>query len=75
MNTLLHSTSTEPIRIATLRAVAIDLSARAIARYKTWASRRRTRAQMAEFDDAMLRDLGLSRAGADFEASKPFWQP
>lgn len=75
MNTLVRSTSTELLRIATLRAVAVDLSARAIASFRTWASRRRTRAQMAEFDDGMLRDLGISRASADFEANKPFWQP
>lgn len=40
----------------------------------TWAERARTRRQLAALDDANLRDLGLCRSAADFEADKPFWQ-
>jgi uncharacterized protein YjiS (DUF1127 family) len=34
-----------------------------------WASRRR----LADLDDHMLKDLGISRAQAQFEASRPVW--
>lgn len=75
MNTLARSTGPEQVRIDTVRAAAAGLAARAIATLKAWASRSRTRGELAELDDAMLRDLGVSRANANFEASKPFWQP
>ncbi|NMF98922.1 DUF1127 domain-containing protein [Aromatoleum toluolicum] len=75
MNTLVRSTGTERVRIDTVRAVAAGLAARAIATLRAWARRSRTRGELAELDDAMLRDLGVARANANFEASKPFWQP
>jgi uncharacterized protein YjiS (DUF1127 family) len=28
---------------------------------------------LASLSDVMLHDIGLSRADAEFEASKPFW--
>jgi uncharacterized protein YjiS (DUF1127 family) len=31
------------------------------------------RYELESLDDAMLRDIGLSRSEAGFEASKPFW--
>ena len=33
----------------------------------------RSRRQLAELDDRLLRDIGLDRASARFEASKRFW--
>jgi uncharacterized protein YjiS (DUF1127 family) len=36
--------------------------------------RRRSRNYLAQFDDHMLKDIGLTRSEADFEANKPFWQ-
>lgn len=33
-----------------------------------------TRRQLAELDDRMLQDLGISRAQALFEADKPLWR-
>jgi uncharacterized protein YjiS (DUF1127 family) len=32
-----------------------------------------TRRQLAEMDDRMLSDIGISRADAWAEASRPFW--
>jgi uncharacterized protein YjiS (DUF1127 family) len=32
-----------------------------------------TRRQLAELDDRMLQDLGISRAQAQFEANRPIW--
>lgn len=33
----------------------------------------RSRRQLAELDDRLLRDIGLDRASARFEASRSFW--
>ena len=33
----------------------------------------RSRRQLAELDDRLLRDIGLDRGNARFEASKGFW--
>jgi uncharacterized protein YjiS (DUF1127 family) len=40
----------------------------------TWSSRSRQRRALAGLDDAMLKDIGLSRADIEFEAAKPFWR-
>ena len=39
----------------------------------TRAELRRSRRQLAELDDRLLRDIGLDRGTARFEASKGFW--
>jgi uncharacterized protein YjiS (DUF1127 family) len=39
-----------------------------------WQDRWRQRQALAEMDDRMLRDVGLTRANVDTEASKPFWR-
>jgi uncharacterized protein YjiS (DUF1127 family) len=36
--------------------------------------RRRQRLALAELDDRLLADIGVSRTQARREASKPFWQ-
>jgi len=33
-----------------------------------------TRHGLAELDDRMLKDLGISRAQAQFELTRPFWK-
>ncbi len=33
-----------------------------------------TRRDLAEMDDRMLKDLGISRAQAQFEVSRPVWK-
>ena len=40
----------------------------------TWQARATERAHMASLDDHGLRDVGLSRADVDHEASLPFWR-
>ncbi len=37
--------------------------------------RYRSRALLAQLDDYMLKDIGVTRAEAQLEASKPFWLP
>ena len=39
-----------------------------------WMTRRAERQQLAALSDALLDDIGLSRAEARREAAKPFWQ-
>ena len=39
-----------------------------------WRERSRQRHALLRLDDRMLRDIGLSRADVDCEASKPFWR-
>ena len=39
----------------------------------SWQERARQRTSLAEMDDRMLADIGLSRADAEREAARPFW--
>ena len=39
----------------------------------TRAELRRSRRQLADLDDRLLRDIGLDRGKAHYEASKGFW--
>ena len=38
-----------------------------------WIERRRQRQALQDLDDHFLKDIGVSRAAAMQEASKPFW--
>lgn len=40
---------------------------------RTWVQRSRQRRELAELDDRLLRDIGLTRSQARREAAKPFW--
>ena len=42
--------------------------------FRTWSERSRQRHALAGLDDAILKDIGLSRADIEFEAAKPFWR-
>ncbi len=41
----------------------------------TWQERASQRRHLASLEDRMLKDMGISRADAEREASKPFWRP
>jgi uncharacterized protein YjiS (DUF1127 family) len=41
---------------------------------RLWQQRVRGRQQLREFDDHMLRDIGITRLQAAAEATKPFWR-
>jgi uncharacterized protein YjiS (DUF1127 family) len=41
--------------------------------FRTWLQRSRQRRTLAELDDRMLRDIGLTRSQAQREAERPFW--
>lgn len=38
-----------------------------------WIDVARQRKHLAKLDDAMLRDIGVTRGAADTEARRPFW--
>ena len=42
--------------------------------FREWRRRARDRSQLAQLDDRMLRDIGLTRADAEFLSNKPFWR-
>lgn len=42
--------------------------------FMAWLDRARQRRHLAELDDRMLRDIGLSRAEVDGEISQRFWR-
>jgi uncharacterized protein YjiS (DUF1127 family) len=48
--------------------------ARAIGTVQCWAQRVRSRDALAELDEQMLKDVGLTRADIVVESSKHFWQ-
>lgn len=40
----------------------------------TWADRARQRRRLAQLDDYLLRDIGVSRAEVEAETSLPIWR-
>lgn len=48
--------------------------ARAMAVVQTWLRRSRGRDDLAELDEHLLRDIGLTRSEVENERSKFFWQ-
>jgi uncharacterized protein YjiS (DUF1127 family) len=41
---------------------------------QNWAERRRTRSNLYQMPDYMLRDIGVSRSDVEEEWNKPFWK-
>ena len=46
-----------------------------VALVRQWLRRNRTRHEIAELDEHLLRDIGLTRFDAAVESRKHFWQP
>ncbi|MCR8546539.1 DUF1127 domain-containing protein [Salipiger sp. P9] len=44
-----------------------------LTRILTWQALYRQRRRLADLDAAALRDLGISRHDAEYEAQRPFW--
>jgi uncharacterized protein YjiS (DUF1127 family) len=53
---------------------ASDVAGRVLATFREWRRRAYGRAELARLDDRMLRDIGLTRADAEFLSNKPFWR-
>ncbi len=54
-----------------------EIAQRVLAILRLWRRRRRDRRELAKFallDDRLLRDIGLTRGGAEFLINKPFWR-
>jgi uncharacterized protein YjiS (DUF1127 family) len=47
---------------------------RARAILRVWQERYRYRRQLANWSERELHDVGLSRAGIEYEVQKPFWR-
>ena len=56
------------------RTAASDLAGRLVATFREWRRRAHGRAELAKLDDKMLRDIGITRADAEFLSNKPFWR-
>ena len=65
-----------PRRVGSRRArhARRSISGRLVATLREWRRRARDRGQLARLDDRMLRDIGLTRADAEFLSNKPFWR-
>ena len=60
-----------------LRAVAgtpVRILLKMLDAYLAWAEVSRQRRALLALSDNMLKDIGISRAQADIEGSKPFWR-
>lgn len=74
-----HATQTVyiwPDDFSLSRAVyrTVDFSNAAYTTLKLWRSRSRQRRRLTHFSDHQLKDIGVSRADAWAESSKPFWK-
>ncbi len=56
------------------RKVETGLVARAVDLLLIWSDRMRQRRHLAELDDRLLQDIGISRADVESEISRPFWR-
>jgi uncharacterized protein YjiS (DUF1127 family) len=61
------------IAFTTTRARRVSPLSQMANRFVEWRRRSHSRHELASLSDVMLHDIGLSRADAEFEASKPFW--
>ena len=64
-----HPATTENLDLSSFKTVF----ARARARVRRWIQLSRQRRELAGLSDAILKDIGLSRADALREAARPFW--
>lgn len=51
-----------------------SLLVRIVDRLLLWQERAQARRHLAEMPDYILHDIGVTRAGAEEEAKKPFWK-
>jgi uncharacterized protein YjiS (DUF1127 family) len=54
---------------------AAEPAAGIVALVREWLRRSRTRHEIAELDEHLLRDIGLTRLDVMVESRKHFWQP
>jgi uncharacterized protein YjiS (DUF1127 family) len=67
-------TAPQQLRWRALRHALRQGLIRMFAMLREWRRRSRDRAELARFDDRMLRDIGVNRAEIWREINKPFWR-
>ncbi len=68
--------STQPAPAWTRFVQAVDKGLGTVAdTLLVWQRRHKDRLHLMSLDDRLLRDIGISYADVDREASKPFWRP
>jgi len=65
----------EPRRGSSDAATGLHATWRWFNAVENWLTRRRGRQDLSLLDDRMLKDVGISREEALWEARKPFWRP
>jgi uncharacterized protein YjiS (DUF1127 family) len=68
-----HETRRRPRQRNAVLALS-DAANHILATLWEWRRRSRDRARLAELDDRMLKDIGLTRTDAEFLINKPFWR-
>jgi uncharacterized protein YjiS (DUF1127 family) len=53
----------------------VSLWSRIAATLDTWNARRRGRRELAQLDERILQDIGMTRSQVAMELDKPFWRP
>ena len=69
-----HEGLSRPVAEAVARARPRRWLVQAVDLLLTWSERVRERRELMQFDDHLLRDIGITRAAAIAEAAKPFWR-
>ena len=64
----------QKVRRRALRLSLRQALRRTLATLREWRRRSRDRAELARFDERMLRDIGVTRADVWREINKPFWR-
>jgi uncharacterized protein YjiS (DUF1127 family) len=69
----LHAARVRPRQHNAIVALS-DAGSHVVATLREWRRRVRDRARLAELDERLLKDIGLTRADAEFLINKPFWR-
>jgi len=64
----------QKVRRRALRLSLRQALRRTLATLREWRRRSRDRAELARFDERMLRDIGISPGDVWHEINKPFWR-
>jgi uncharacterized protein YjiS (DUF1127 family) len=65
---------TFPKALRALAGIPVRVLLKMLDAYLAWAEVSRQRRALLALSDNMLKDIGISRAQADLEGSKPFWR-
>ena len=65
---------TFPKALRAIAGIPVRVLLKMLDAYLTWAEVSRQRRALLALSDDMLKDIGISRAQADIEGSKPFWR-